>query len=285
MRLQPYRFVVKYRSGKTNIADCLSRLTQIKTEKSRVSRVAEDYIMFMTVNAVPGALTKHDIEVASVKDTEIRNLRHAIWDNYWDEVPEYKHVRSELSVLGKLVLSGTRIVIPLSLRKTVIDIGHEGHQGIVKTKAKLRESVWWPGIDRDEERIVRKCHACQLVSQPSKPEPMSRIKLPEGPWQDLAIDLTGPFPSGDYVFVVVDYYSRWYEIAIIKSITSSKVISCLNKMFTTSGLPLSITSDQGAQFVSREFKDYLKDNGIEQHLSTPYYPQRNGEVECQNRSL
>ena len=39
MRLQPYRFVVKYRSGKTNIADCLSRLTQIKTEKSRVSRV------------------------------------------------------------------------------------------------------------------------------------------------------------------------------------------------------------------------------------------------------
>ena len=56
-------------------------------------------------------------------------------------------------------------------------------------------------------------------------------------------------------------------------------------MFTTFGLPLSITSDQGPQIVSREFKDYLKDNGIEQHLSTPYYPQRNGEVERQNRSL
>ena len=38
MRLQPYRFVVKYRSGKTNIADCLLRLTQIKTEKSHVLR-------------------------------------------------------------------------------------------------------------------------------------------------------------------------------------------------------------------------------------------------------
>ena len=68
---------MKYRSGKTNIADCLSRLTQIKTEKSRVSRIAEDYI-FMTVNAVPGALTAHDIEEASVKDTEVRNLRHAM---------------------------------------------------------------------------------------------------------------------------------------------------------------------------------------------------------------
>ena len=164
-------------------------MTQIKTEKSRVSRVAEDYIMFMTVNVVPGALTAHDIEEALVKDTEIRNLRHAIWDNYWDEVPEYKHVRSELSVLGKLVLIGTRIVIPLSLRKTVLDIGHEGHQGIMKAKAKLRESV----IDRDAERLVRKCHACLLVSQPLKPEPMSRTKLPEGPWQDLANDLIGPF--------------------------------------------------------------------------------------------
>ena len=156
----------------------------------------------------------------------------------------------------------------------------------MKRKAKLRESVLWPGIDKDAERIVRKCHACQLVSQPSKPEPMSRTKLPNEPWQALTVDLMGPFPSGDYVFIVVDYYnySRRYEIAIIKSIMSSKIISCLNKMFTTFRLPLSITSDQGAQFVSCEFKDYLKDNGIE-HFSTPYYPQRNGEVEHQNRSL
>ena len=79
--------------------------------------------MFMTVNAVPCALTEHDIEVASVKDKEIRNLRHAIWDNYWDEVPEYKHVKSELSVLGKLVLRGTRIVIPLSIKSPIEEHG------------------------------------------------------------------------------------------------------------------------------------------------------------------
>ena len=54
------------------------------------------------------------------------------------------------------------------------------------------------------------------VSQPTKPEPMTRTKLPEGPWQHLAIDLMGPFPSQDNALVVVDYYSRWYEIALMK---------------------------------------------------------------------
>ena len=49
------------------------------------------------------------------------------------------------------------------------------------------------------EKTVRKCHACQLVSQPTKPEPIIRTKLLEGPWQHLAIVLMGPFPSQDNV--------------------------------------------------------------------------------------
>ena len=84
-------------------------------------------------------------------------------------------------------------------------------------------------------------------SQPTKPEPVTRTKLPEGPWQNLAIDLMGLFPSQDNVLVVVDYYSRWYEIALMKSITSPKIINCLDKMFTTHGLPLSITCDNAPQ--------------------------------------
>ena len=155
----------------------------------------------------------------------------------------------------------------------------------MKTKARLRESVWWPGIDLQAERLVRQCHACQLVAQPTEPKPMTRTKLAEGPWQHLALDLMGPFPSKDLVLVVVDYYSRWYEIALLQTITSSKIINCLDKMFTTHGLPLSVTCDNAPQLVSEETKHYFKDNGIVQHLVTPYYAQANGEVERQNRSL
>ena len=56
-------------------------------------------------------------------------------------------------------------------------------------------------------------------------------------------------------------------------------------MFATNGLPLSIKTGNGPQFVSQEFEVYLKDNNIEHGASTPLWPQANGEVNRQNKSL
>ena len=84
------------------------------------------------------------------------------------------------------------------------------------------------------------CHGCQLVSQPLKPEPMTRTEFPSAPWQHLAAELLGPLPSGDYIFVVVDYYSRFFEIEFTKSITTEKIVSLMSKMFVTHGLPCSL---------------------------------------------
>jgi hypothetical protein len=57
------------------------------------------------------------------------------------------------------------------------------------------------------------------------PEPLEPTKLPDGPWQDLAIDLLGPLPSGHYILVVIDYYSRYYEIDIMKDTSSDRIIN------------------------------------------------------------
>ena len=67
--------------------------------------------------------------------------------------------------------------------------------------------------------------------------------------------------------------------------TSGKIISCLEAIFATHGLPLSIKTDNGPQFVPEEFEAYLKDNNIKHRKSTPLWPQANGEVQRQNRSL
>jgi len=56
-------------------------------------------------------------------------------------------------------------------------------------------------------------------------------------------------------------------------------------MFATHGLPLSTKTGNGPQFVSEEFGAYLEDNNIEHRTSTPLWPQANGEVERQIRSL
>ena len=69
------------------------------------------------------------------------------------------------------------------------------------------------------------------------------------------------------------------------STPSEKIIESLERIFMIHGLQLSVTSDNGPQFVSRMFERYLEGCGIEHSKTTPLCPQTNGEVERQDRSL
>ena len=71
----------------------------------------------------------------------------------------------------------------------------------------------------------------------------------------------------------------------MQSTTAHKVIVGLMDIFAQFGFPHSLKSDNGSQFTSEEFKKYLHDNGIEHRKSPPLWPQANGEVERQNRTL
>ena len=144
-------------------------------------------------------------------------------------------------------------------------------EGIVKTKERLRSKVWWPGIDADAERKCRSCHGCQVVSQtaPMQP-PVKPTPLPQGPWEHLAADLLGPLPTGEFLLVTVDYYSRYFEVDALRSTTSKAVVSCLHSHFTRHVMPpVSIRTENGHQFVSEEFSGFLKEIGVQHHRNTP----------------
>ena len=206
-------------------------------------------------------------------------LRECISTGDWDKAPpQYKAVRNELCTLGKLVLRGTRLLIPASLRRRVLDLPHKGHQGVVNTKQRLRTKVWWAGIDKQVEDRCKTCHSCQLVGLPTPPEPLKHTEFPSQPWIDLAADLMGPLPSREYVFVVVDYYSQYFEVDILMSVTSTKVIESLEKIFCTHGLPQSLKVDNGPQFVSEEFEGFLKENDMSTGPLLHYGPSRMGRL-------
>ncbi|PFX23411.1 Transposon Ty3-I Gag-Pol polyprotein [Stylophora pistillata] len=173
-----------------------------------------DYREAVTEESLPVALTVKQVGLASDSDPELASLRQYILSGDWSQckMTAYVCVEDELCVLSKLVLHGTRIVVPKALWGEVLHLAHEGHQGIVKMKAHLRTEVWWPKIDSDAERMCKSCRGCQVVGQFQVPEPMKRVKPPTGPWQDIAIDLKGPLPTGESLLVVVDYYSRFYEV-------------------------------------------------------------------------
>ncbi|KAL1268572.1 hypothetical protein QQF64_033935 [Cirrhinus molitorella] len=140
-------------------------------------------------------------------------------------------------------------------------------------------------MDKDAERHVRLCHGCQLVMRPDHPEPLRVTQLPETPWQDLATDILGPLPTGESILVVVDYYSRYYEYGILKSTTADKIIDCLEDVFSRHGLPCTLRSDCGPQFMSTQFQQFCEINGIQHVKTTPKWAQANGEVERQNASI
>ncbi|CAC5358386.1 unnamed protein product [Mytilus coruscus] len=141
-------------------------------------------------------------------------------------------------------------------------------------------------MDKSIEEYCKSCYGCQLVANPEKPEPMIRTSLPSKPWEQISADFLGPLPSGEYLFTVVDYYSRWLEVTIMsKSTSADRVVDALDKMFTIHGLPISIATDNGPQFISDTFKQYLDQNGIMHRRITPLWPAASGEIERQNRSL
>ena len=129
-------------------------------------------------------------------------------------------------------MRNTRILTPKALQKRVVELAHEGHQGVVKTKSLLREKVWFPGIDKYVESVVKSCIPCQATVETKRLEPLQMSPLPSGPWKELSMDFCGPFPSGDYLMVVIDEYSRYPVVEIIKSLSAKSVMTKLDKIFS-----------------------------------------------------
>ena len=284
LRLQHFKFKIKHIPGELNIADTLSRLSV--NQKKELVHDAEEYVYFLARQSTPNALSTREIEQESYLDMELRAVREAILSGNFDDLKlqAFKLIRNELTILGYLVLRGSRIVIPTALRKRVLSLGHEGHQGIVKTKARMRSKVWWPGMDKEIEKNCQSCKSCILVSQTNAPDPIKPTQMPKSSWEFVAADILGPI-EGDYILVVVDYYSRWFEVRVLQNISSMDIIKAFNSIWATHGLPMLVKTDNGRQFISEQTTTYFQEMGIQQVNSTPLNPSENGEVERQNRTI
>lgn len=286
LRLQSYKFKVIYKPGKNNIADPLSRLLVIHKQPVCFDAGTEVHVNHIAATAAPVAIKFGEIDELSLNDDEILAVKNGLSTNNWSEMASpFKVFETELCFAGNVLLRGNRIVIPTKLRARTIELAHEGHPGITVMKRRLRAKVWWPKIDNEVEKHIKKCIGCTMVSAPAPPEPLKRKELPSEPWKHLAIDYLGPLPSGHNLLVVVDYYSRFFEIDIMMKITAAETIKRLRVIFARFGRPNTITADNGGQLISDELKAYCHENGIYLNHSTPYWPQENGEVERQNRSI
>ena len=151
--------------------------------------------------------------------------------------------------------------------------------GLSKTKALIREKVWFPKMDEMIQTTVDQCVPCQAVGKSNPPQPIESTEMPNSPWEKLHMDFYGPLPSGDYLLVVIDRYSRFPEVEIVKSTKASIVIPKLDRIFSVHGIPDVIKTDNGPPFNGEEYRNYAKRLGIKLEFSTPLWPKGNAEAE------
>ena len=164
-------------------------------------KMTEQYINFVAQHSVPKAMTLAEIIDATNSDAVLTQVKDAIRTNKWDSpaVKPFKPVKEELTTTSQgIVLRGTRIVIPAVLQQRTIDLAHQAHLGIDKTKSLIREKIWFPQTDNRVKSTTDHCLPCQAVGRPNPPEPITTTRMPKHPWTTLHVDFYGPFNSTDY---------------------------------------------------------------------------------------
>lgn len=136
----------------------------------------------------------------------------------------------------------------------------------------MREKVWFPDIDKLTKDTLDRCIPCQAVGQSAPPQPLQVSEMPTEPWKKVHIDFYGPMPTGEYLLVIIDRYSRFPIVEIVKSTRAKTIIPMLDKTFAVHGLPNQITTDNGPSFNSDEFKTYLSLLDIDYIPATPQSP-------------
>lgn len=278
LRIQPFQFTVIHRPGLGNVADYLSRHpAQVVHRKNE-----DDYVNAIVTNVIPRAISRETLVKTSSEDETIQLLVKSINSGKIDHdnrLKPFKPIFNELCVsLDGIVLRGDRIVLPTSLRSTCVDLAHEGHLGIVKTKRLLRSRVWFPGLDDLVETKIRSCLACQANGPEEAKPTVIPSDLPPSPWHTVGIDFFGPFQNV-YLLVVYDLFSKFPVVNEVSSTKCNIVKDKLTKIFSTFGIPHTVISDNGPPFNSSEFKDFASSLGFHHRKITPYWPQANGAAE------
>ena len=233
LRLQRYEIKMTYKPGKEMIiADTLSRayLTDKDTNNDQMNDEIEGFV-HAVVNRIPVSEEGlEQIRKETARDETMQLLTSTIRTG-WPEtrkqvsstIQDFWNYRDELTEIQGILLKQDKIIIPSNLRKTMLEKIHQSHLGMEKCKRRTRDIMFWPQMNEQIEAVVSKCETCQEYQMSNPKEPMVQAPIPSRPWQMVATDLF-MWEQNNYM-VVVDYYSRYIEVAKLENTTSRTVVN------------------------------------------------------------
>ena len=191
--------------------------------------------------------------------------------------------------------ASSKIIPPRHLCKEIFIKYHEGiggrHLGFNKTSVKLKERFYWPRMKEEAKQACANCVRCgarKIITHALKG---TLTTIAAGfPFVRIAMDIVGPLPktqrNNRYMFVVIDYYTRWPEaFALEHQDAHSVALRLIWEIISRYGAPYVIHIDQGTNFESKLIAELFKLYDIKKTRTTPYHPQSDELVERLNRTL
>jgi transposase InsO family protein len=255
LQLQHYDFEIVHRKGKNNcVPDALSRIEVAELERDSGDQRG-------------ASQTGKDKDKNEMWKREGGKLYRRIFDS-------------------SRQASGWRLSVDVEDRTNVLKECHDhptaGHMGYLKTLRRIQERYYWLGMSRDVQKYVRACETCKRskMSNLCRRGLMGQPKPANRPWQVVSIDFVGPFPrskSGKTMIVVAtDSFTKMVVAEALHDSTTRKLTEFLEgQVFLKHQVPEILISDNGPQFLSKQFLGLLQEYKVAHWTNSVYHPQNN----------
>lgn len=304
--LSRYHFLIRYRQGKGNVvADALSRKDRPANRSQEQILLPREVLEFGVhpndqIESGPRAeepsFAIQPVSIPTVIERALEANRHH---------PSLQEFREEASqegtkwhMQGDLLLWENRLMVPDDgdLRARLLDEIHRqpsmAHPGQEKTRRMVAARYYWPSLSGDVRRYVDNCQMCKRTKtwRDRAPGLLQPLPIPGRPWQHITMDFRS-FPKDrrgyDAVCVFVDRLSkRPISIPCHKDTDTKQTARIfVDNVYRWTGLPDSIVSDRGGQFVSDFWEEFCRILGITRKISTAYHPQTDGQSEIANQYM
>ena len=198
-----------------------------------------------------------------------------------------------------LLYKDNKLWVADDLRLDVIREVHDqpavGHAGVRRTMLLIQQHFFWPRMKQDVDQYIQNCHVCRRAKAPRDRynKTLKPLPVPERPWTNITMDFVTGLPECELknaILMVVDCLAKervYIPCSDKDEGTNAEATAkmLLHNVWRRHGLPSSVVSDRGPQFVSAVWKALCKILRINAKLSTAFHPETDGQSEIANQEM